>query len=111
MPVLKSADQKPATIRPGVRRTLIHVNNLMMTIIEFSNGPWDEPEPYHNHVHEQITYVAEGELMFLCEGETDQRLKAGDLFSVHSNKMHTIKLISKSCKLIDSFTPIRKEFL
>ena len=82
-----------------------------MAIVEFSNGPWDEPEPYHNHVHEQITYVAEGELIFLCEGEPDQRLKAGDMFSVHSDKKHTIKLLSKGCKLIDSFSPIRKEFL
>lgn len=111
MAVLKQAESNPITIRPGVKRSFIYTNNLMMAVIDFSNGPWDEPEPMHHHIHEQITYVAEGEIIFLCEGEGNQRLRAGDIFCVPSGKDHTIRLLSKTARLIDSFSPIRKEFL
>jgi quercetin dioxygenase-like cupin family protein len=111
MPVLKQNAARPAVIRAGVERTIIHTNDLMTAVIDFKNGPWSEPEPYHHHVHEQVTYIAEGEIIFYCEGEPEQRLQAGDLFAVHSNRQHTIKLLSKTARLIDSFNPIRQEFL
>jgi quercetin dioxygenase-like cupin family protein len=65
----------------------------------------------HHHVHEQTTYVAEGEIIFLCEGEPDQRLKKGDMFSVPSGIPHAIQLLSKEARLVDSFNPIRNDFL
>jgi mannose-6-phosphate isomerase-like protein (cupin superfamily) len=111
MPILKAEGTNMEQVKPGVQRRLIHTPDLMTVVIDFTNGPWNEPEPPHSHVHEQITYVAEGEIIFLCEGETDQKLKAGDLFSVPSNKKHTIQLLTKTAKLIDSFNPIREEFL
>jgi hypothetical protein len=33
------------------------------------------------------------------------------MFSVPSGKEHTIQLLTKTAKLIDSFTPLRQEFL
>lgn len=111
MPVLKKDELKAITIRPGVKRAFIYIDKLMMAVIDFSNGPWTEPEPLHHHIHEQITYVAEGEIIFLCEGEPDQHLKPGDMFAVRSDKNHTIRLLSKTARLIDSFSPIREEFL
>ena len=111
MPVLKAIDAHTDTVKPGLRRRLIHTRNLMIAVIDFQNGPWDLPDPTHNHIHEQVTYVAEGEIIFFCEGEEEQRLVAGDMFSVPSGKQHTIQLISATAKLIDSFTPIREEFL
>ncbi|HEY9044879.1 MAG TPA: cupin domain-containing protein [Ohtaekwangia sp.] len=111
MPVLKSSEATVTKVKEGVERKLIHAENLMMVVIDFTNGPWSEPEPPHSHVHEQTTYVASGEIIFFCEGEPDQRLKAGDMFCVPSNKKHTIQLLTKEVRLIDSFNPIRQEFL
>jgi quercetin dioxygenase-like cupin family protein len=111
MPVLRTAESPAQRVREGVERKLIHANNLMMVVIDFTNGPWTAPEPPHNHVHEQTTYVAEGEIIFFCEGEPEQRLKAGDMFCVPSNKMHTVQLLTEKVRLIDSFNPIRQEFL
>jgi quercetin dioxygenase-like cupin family protein len=111
MPVLNASDAHTSIVRKGVRRRLIHTDNLMMAVIDFDNGPWDEPEPSHNHIHEQVTYVAEGEIIFFCEGEDEKHLAAGDMFAVPSGKQHTIQLISASAKLIDGFTPVRQEFL
>ena len=111
MPVLKLSETKPQQIREGVTRRLVHGKDLMLVVIDFDNGPWSEPEPFHFHVHEQATYVVEGEFIFFCEGESDQRLKEGDMFFVHSNKKHTIQLLSKTVRLIDSFNPVREDFL
>lgn len=111
MPVLKTNEAISTTVKDGVQRRLIHTDGLMMAVIDFTNGPWKEPDPSHSHVHEQTTYVAEGEINFFCEGEPEQRLRAGDMFSVSSGKEHTIQLLSKTAKLIDSFTPLREEFL
>ena len=64
-------------IRDGLYRTIIHTDNLMLAVIDFTDGPWDEPEPYHSHPHEQASYLAEGEIMFYCEGEPERHMKAG----------------------------------
>ena len=111
MSVLKEDEAKLTTVKEGIQRKLLHTQNLMMVVIDFTNGPWDEPDPMHHHVHEQTTYVAEGDIIFLCEGEPDQRLKKGDMFSVPSGVPHAIQLLSKEARLVDSFNPIRNDFL
>ena len=111
MPVLRF-DQIPyETVKEGLQRKIIRTNNLMTVLIDFSNGPWEEPEPLHSHPHEQTSYVAKGEIIFYCEGEDDQHLKGGDMFAVPSGKKHTIKLLTQNARLVDSFNPIREDFL
>ena len=83
----------------------------MNVLIDFTDGPWEKPEPPHSHPHEQTSYVAEGEILFLCEGEPDQHLKAGDMFAVPSGRPHTIQLLTKKARLVDSFNPLREDFL
>jgi quercetin dioxygenase-like cupin family protein len=111
MPILRSTEAPVTRVKEGVQRTLIYGNHLMTAVIEFTNGPWDEPDVPHHHVHEQITYVAAGELIFFCEGEPEQRLKAGDMFFVPSGRSHTVQLLTKTVRLVDSFNPVRKDFL
>lgn len=111
MPVLKFDEESYEVVRAGLQRKIIHTPNLMTVLIEFTDGPWDSPEPPHSHPHEQTSYVAEGEIVFYCEGEADQHLKPGDMFAVPSGKKHTIKLLSESARLVDSFNPIREDFL
>ena len=111
MPVLKTDEAKTEVVRDGVTRRLVYTRNLMTAVIDFTNGPWSAPDPPHAHPHEQTTYVEAGEIIFFCEGEPDKRLTAGDMFWVPSNQSHTIQLLSKSARLIDSFNPIREEFL
>lgn len=111
MPVL-IADQTPAeSPRPGLERKLIHTGKLMTVVIDFSDGPWEKPEPPHSHPHVQTSYVAEGEIIFYCEGEPETHLRAGDLFSVPSGKLHTVRLLTPRARLVDSFSPIREDFL
>lgn len=83
----------------------------MTVVIDLTDGPWEEPEPPHKHLHVQTSYVAEGEIIFYCEGEPDEHLKAGDMFAVPPDKLHTVKLLTKRVRLVDSFSPLRTDFL
>ena len=98
-------------VRDGLQRKIIYSDKLMNVLIDFSDGPWEKPEPYHSHPHEQTSYVASGEIIFFCEGEEEQLLKAGDMFAVPSGIKHTIQLRTKEVRLVDSFTPLREDFL
>ena len=98
-------------VRDGLFRKIIHTNNLMSVLIDFTDGPWGNPEPYHSHPHEQTSYIASGEIMFFYEGEKEQLLKAGDMFAVPSGVKHTIQLLTREARLIDSFTPLREDFI
>ena len=98
-------------VKEGLNRSLVYTGNLMMAILDFTCGPWDEPEPFHSHPHEQIAYVAEGEIIFYCQGRDDVHLKAGDTYAVPSSLKHTIKLLTAKVRIIDTFTPVREDFL
>lgn len=111
MSIQKFTESSPEIVREGLERRIIHTSNLMTAIVDFSDGPWPEAEPFHSHPHEQTSYVAEGEIIFYCEGEPEQYLKAGDMFAARSDQKHTIRLLTPSARLIDSFNPIRQEFI
>ncbi|MGQ8336426.1 cupin domain-containing protein [Sunxiuqinia sp. A32] len=111
MTILKF-DQVPyENVRKGLKRKIIQTNNLMTVLVDFTGGPWEEPEPPHNHPHEQTSYVAEGEIILFREGEEPVKLKVGDMFAVPSGKDHTIQLLSETARLVDSFNPVREDFL
>ncbi len=104
-------EQMPSEqVKEGVERRTAHTEHLMIVIVDFSGGPMAEPDPPHSHPHEQVTYVAEGEILFFLEGQP-QRLCAGDAFVVPSGKLHTIQTLTEKARLVDSFTPIREDFL
>ena len=111
MATLKFDEVPYELVRAGLERKLIHTDKLMTVIIDFSDGPWKEADPFHSHPHEQTSYIAEGRIIFFCEDEEPQELVEGDLFAVPSGKKHTIQLLSKTARLIDSFNPIREDFL
>jgi quercetin dioxygenase-like cupin family protein len=64
----------------------------------------------HSHPHEQITYLAEGELFFYKDG-TEYHLKKGDIITIPADVPHCIRTLSAEARLIDSFSPIRRDFL
>lgn len=104
------AEAPRQTFAPGRERYLTHTNDLMMVVIDFTDGPSTQPDPPHSHPHEQITYVAEGEVLFFL-GDAPHHLRAGDMIAVPSNVPHTIQLLTSPVRLIDTFNPIRQDFL
>jgi len=110
MPVNKENLIIPEKVKEGFSRRINHLDNLMVVVCDFTNGPMPKPDPPHSHPHEQITYVAEGEL-FLFLGEEKHHLAPGDIFLVPPDLPHSIKTISTHVRLIDCFSPIREDFL
>ncbi len=103
MPVTKIAD--------GIERRLVHTENLMLVNVEFTDGPTSEPDPFHSHPHEQVSYLANGEVFLFVSDEEKVHLKPGDKFAIPPNVPHTIQRLTPFVRIIDCFTPLRDEFL
>ena len=110
MATLKYQETPTQQIAEKAERRLGYLENLMIVVIDFHDGPTSEPDPPHSHPHEQVCYVAEGEIIFILEDE-QTRLGPGDVFLVPSGKPHTIQRLTEHVRLVDCFTPIREDFL
>ncbi len=110
MEVSKISEVKAVEIKPGRTRRILHTDHLMMVVFEFTDGPAAKPDPPHTHPHEQVTYAAEGEVLFFI-GEESRRLVPGDMVAVPPGLPHTIQLLTPRVRLVDTFTPLRQEFL
>lgn len=109
--VMRTASTPAERVKEGLVRRIIRTGRLMTVVIDFSGGPWPQPDPHHSHPHEQTTFVAAGEILFLAEGSEPERLGAGDLFAVPGGVPHSIQLLSATARLVDTFNPIREDFL
>ncbi|MEE4194762.1 MAG: cupin domain-containing protein [Anaerolineae bacterium] len=92
------------------QRRLAINEQLMMVVIDFFDGPQNAPDPFHTHPHEQTCYVAQGEVIFFL-GDEQAHLSAGDMVSIPSELPHSIQRLTEHVRLVDSFTPIREDFL
>nr|WP_319397747.1 cupin domain-containing protein [uncultured Carboxylicivirga sp.] len=105
-------DELPvAHVGEGIQRRVVKTDNLMLVNVEFTDGPTVEPDPFHSHPHEQVSYMIEGEVYLFVGDEEKVHLKAGDHFAIPSGLPHTIQRLTSVVRLIDCFTPIRQDFL
>jgi unsaturated pyranuronate lyase len=72
-------------IFPGIRARLIHTDRVTHSWVEVDAGA---TFPEHQHPHEQIVTVLEGELELVVEGKV-HRLKHGTVFVIPSNARHS----------------------
>ena len=110
MTILRYHEMTAEQLREGVERRIGHTDNLMIVVLDLDDGPKDEPDPPHSHPHEQIGYVAEGDILFVMDGQRT-RLQPGDVFLVPPGRPHSIQQLTQKVRLVDCFTPIRDDFL
>jgi quercetin dioxygenase-like cupin family protein len=82
-----------------------HAESLSMGWLDAKAG---HSVPLHSHIHEQVSFVQEGEMLFIIENE-EFILKAGMAINVASNLKHGATAIT-DCKLIDVFNPVREDY-
>ena len=110
MGTVKQAEVTRVTFAPGRTRYLAHTDAMMMVVVDFHDGPADEPDEPHAHPHEQISYVVEGEVIFYLDG-APARLGPGDMVTVPPNVPHSIQTLTPHARLVDAFHPLRADFL
>jgi quercetin dioxygenase-like cupin family protein len=110
MSVTYQNDAPRHNISSGRERYLAYGERLMVVVFDFNDGPGEQPDAPHSHPHEQITYVAEGRVRFFV-GDESYEVGAGDLITVPPDVPHTIQLLTPSARLVDTFSPIRQDFL
>jgi quercetin dioxygenase-like cupin family protein len=92
-------------IAPGYFSKLIHTANNTINFIEVKAG---NAVPDHAHIHEQCSFVIEGQFQLTVNGEP-QILDAGLFAVIPSNARHSGLAIT-DCKLIDLFSPVREDY-
>jgi quercetin dioxygenase-like cupin family protein len=104
---VKYSDTKIIPVKgPITRRILANCPSLMAVEFTFSDVFVDIP---HQHPHEQISVVIEGEFQCNLDGVL-YPIGPGDSVVFPSNVPHCINCIVPG-KLIDAFTPRREDFL
>ncbi|WP_125606981.1 cupin domain-containing protein [Lapidilactobacillus bayanensis] len=64
----------------------------------------------HHHPEEQITYVLSGKLRFY-EGDESYVVTAGAVLKFAANVPHGCVVLEQGSEVLDTFSPIRKDFL
>ncbi len=91
----------------GVRRKILaHGEKMMAVEVSFEKGAVGS---MHTHPHVQISYVLEGKFEATIGGET-KIISAGDTYLTDPDVPHGVVCLEKG-KLLDVFTPERKDFL
>ena len=92
-------------LAPGITGYYAHGEKHTMGLVELEKG---STVPMHSHMHEQITYILEGQLDMIIGG-TAYSLTAGMYHVIPSNVSHSAVAIT-DCKVIDTFSPVREDY-
>ncbi|MET0395150.1 MAG: cupin domain-containing protein [Chitinophagaceae bacterium] len=92
-------------LAPGLTGHYVHGSSMTFGYVEVKAG---SNLPEHQHVHEQITYILEGELEMIIGGKACT-LTAGMYYVIPSRTPHSA-IAHTDCRLIDVFSPVREEY-
>ena len=104
---ITSKDVQVEFVAEGVKRQVMgYDTELMLVRVLFEKrGIGSE----HKHPHQQVSYVESGKFEVTIAGKT-QILTTGDCFVVPSNALHGAICLEAGV-LIDTFSPVREDFL
>jgi quercetin dioxygenase-like cupin family protein len=107
--VFKGSDAPVTILGDKVKRKMLaYGNDLMMVEVIFSKDGIGTP---HSHAeHEQVSYIVKGSFKVTIGDET-KIVMAGDGFYAARDVMHGVVALEEDSRILDTFTPIRKEFL
>ena len=94
-------------IGEGIERQMIVGDRLMVCRLRFAPHVVTPP---HDHVHEQITLVEKGPVLFTI-GDEQRIARTGDVLHFPPNSWHGATMLDEEVVLIDIFSPVREDFL
>lgn len=98
-------DIKAKQLVPGIIGHYAHGNKASMGLVLIDK---DSVLPEHSHVHEQITYIVEGQLDMTIGGKA-YSLTTGMFHVIPPNTLHSA-IAATDCKVIDVFSPVREDY-
>jgi len=96
---------KSKELAPGITGHYAHGDKATFGFVELKKG---SSVPMHSHIHEQITYILEGQLDMVIDG-VDCSMTAGMYHVIPSHVPHSAVAIT-DCKVIDVFGPVREDY-
>lgn len=105
MPLIQLDRLPVREIFPGLRARLIHSDHVSHSWVSVDEGA---SFPEHQHPHEQIVSVIEGELELVVEGTT-HRLTPGQVFVIPPHTPHSGRGLT-ACRVLDAFAPVREDY-
>jgi len=91
---------------PGYFVRFVHSDSTTHAFWEVKKGA---ELPLHSHVHEQIAVVNEGEFELTIDGVA-RVMKPGMVAIIPSNVPHSGVALT-DCKMVDTFCPVREDYL
>lgn len=105
--VVRYRDIPLIELGPGAKAHLVSAERITISFIT------QEPDchfPTHHHESEEIVIVLDGERDEIVEGKL-YPIKAGDVLTVPSNSEHGSYTYDRGCKVIEVFSPPRKDLV
>lgn len=90
----------------GVRMKPFFGDGAMLNLLEFEPGA---RVPAHDHPHEQLGLVVEGELVLQIDG-VEHELRPGDAYHVPGGVEHAAWTTGAGCRVLDVFQPVREDY-
>ena len=95
----------PLELAPGVTMRPLFGEGAMLNLLAFEAGA---RVPEHDHPHEQLGYVLEGELVLAIDG-VEHRLRPGDAYTIPGSVRHGAGC-DEPCVVLDVFQPVREDY-
>lgn len=103
--VVALRDAAALELAPGVSMRPLFGEGAMLNLLEFEPGA---RVPAHDHPHEQLGYVLEGELVLEIAGR-EHRLRPGDAYVIPGGTQHAA-WSDERCLALDVFQPVREDY-
>lgn len=104
--IVSKADCSRHDIFPGVSIHTTHGERLMLSLVEFEPNAVVEE---HEHPHEQLGYMLEGEAEFTIGGKTFT-VTPGQMWRIPGGVRHKVVAGPKPVRALDVFHPIRDDY-
>ncbi len=104
--VVKVGDVPLVNLAPGIDTAIVCGNNLTLS---FATIAPNAAGAMHSHPNEQMIVVLEGTVDIVLEGKAFG-LKTGEVMTIPSGLQHTGVGGEKGSRLLEIFTPARKDF-
>ncbi len=92
-------------LAPGFSSKLVHGERLTLSVVDIKK---DSVLPEHHHMHEQVTFIVEGELDMVIGGKKIL-LTTGHVYVIPPDVPHSA-VAKTDCRVIDVFSPVREDY-